>query len=271
VTGRLEGKVAIVTGSSRGLGQYCAFAYAREGAKVVIAARTQQDSERLPGTIYDSVAQIEDRGGQAMAVVCNVADPDSVQAMTDEVLQKWGQIDVVMANAGILPGGGVSTMQLRHFELEFRVNVVGAFYTLRSALPSMLERGTGSLITISSGAADPGRSGHYAATKRAVEAMTVGMADELKDTGIAVNCLKPTSSIRTAGAIFRRTPAERAEYKGLTPESYEEAAILLALQTPATCTGAVFTDAQAVKALGSAEDLSRFKALYPASWAESIS
>ncbi|MCH7642026.1 MAG: SDR family NAD(P)-dependent oxidoreductase, partial [Chloroflexi bacterium] len=94
MAGRLDGKIAIVTGASRGLGQYCAVQYAREGAKVIVAARTEKERDpRLPGTIHDTVRMIEEAGGEALAVVCNVADVDSIKAMVDTVLEKYGRID----------------------------------------------------------------------------------------------------------------------------------------------------------------------------------
>src|SRR5438552_3675333 len=132
MAGRLAGKVAIITGASRGLGQYCAVAYGREGAKVVIAARSETASERLPGTIYETARLVEEAGGEALSIVCNVVDQQSVEAMTHQTLERFGQIDIVMANAGIQPPGGVSTIEPRHLELEFRVNVFGAFYAIRA-------------------------------------------------------------------------------------------------------------------------------------------
>lgn len=268
MTGRLAGKVAIVTGASRGLGQYCALAYGHEGATVVVAARSEHATERLPGTIYETASRIESNGGSALPIVCNVADAQSIEHMVQQVIDRFGQIDVLMTNAGVQPAGGIATIQPRHFELEFRVNVFGTFHAIRAVLPHMFERGSGAIITISSAATRSG--GHYSSTKRAVEALSIGLANEVRDRGVAVNCLKPTSSIRTPGALFRRTPEQRAAYQGLTSESYEEAAILLALQTPATCTGAVLSDAMAVAQLGSPEDFQRFKAMYPPDWSSEL-
>jgi NAD(P)-dependent dehydrogenase (short-subunit alcohol dehydrogenase family) len=257
-----------VTGASRGLGQYCALAYAREGATVVVAARTEQASEKLPGTIFETAQLVESAGGRALPLVCNVADESSVKAAFQQVLDRFGRIDVLMTNAGIQPAGGIASIPPRHFELEFKVNVFGTFHCIRAALPSMIERRGGAIITISSGATRSG--GHYSATKRAVEAMTIGLANELRDKSIAVNCLQPTLSIRTPGALFRRTPEQRLAYQGLSSESYEEAAILLALQTADSCTGAVFSDAAAIAKLGTPHDLERFKVLYPADWSAEL-
>jgi NAD(P)-dependent dehydrogenase (short-subunit alcohol dehydrogenase family) len=268
MAGRLQGKVAIITGSSRGLGQYCAVAYGREGARVIIAARSESDSERLQGTIYDTATLVEEAGGEAFPVVCNVADFASVESMTRQVLERYGRIDVVMTNAGVQPTGRISSMETRHFELELRVNVLGTFYTVRAALPAMIAQRSGSIITISSGAAASGS--HYGATKRAVEGLTLGLAGELREAGIAVNALKPVGSIRTPGAMFRRTPEQQAAYQGMSQESYVEAAVLLALQTPEICTGEVLSDAEAIFKLAGKSKFEEYAKLNPPAWAESV-
>jgi len=248
---RLAGKVAIITGASRGLGEHCAVGYGSEGAKVVIAARTEQVTDpNLPGTIFETAKLVEDAGGEALPVVCNVADESSIRAMVDKVLETFGRIDVLMNNAAVQPPGRISTITPKHWELEFRVNVHGPFLCARAALPAMIEQQSGSIINISSVAARGGS--HYGATKRALEAFTIGLAAEQKDNGIAVNALKPVGAIDTPGLRYRgagTAPIERRA--GLPgPENYVEAAVLLALQTPATCTGEVFNDAEAVERLG---------------------
>jgi NAD(P)-dependent dehydrogenase (short-subunit alcohol dehydrogenase family) len=255
---RLAGKVAIVTGASRGLGQYCAVNYGREGAAVVIAARTEQEKNPdLPGTIHATARLVEQAGGEAYPVACNVADLSSVAFMVDQVMSRYGQVDVLMNNAGIVPPGNNSTIELRHWELEFRVNVHGPFYCTRAVLPHMAQRG-GSVINISSYGSLSGT--HYGATKRALEAMTVGFAEEQRGNGIAVNALKPLVSIETPGMFFpgggvAATPGRAVSQK---PDRYVEAAVLLALQTPDSCTGQIFDDAQAVLQLGDAGTKARF-------------
>jgi citronellol/citronellal dehydrogenase len=99
ISGRLEGKVAVVTGASRGLGEYCALGFAREGAKVAVAARTvEQTNPQLPGTIYHTCKLIEEAGGEALPVVCNVADQASIQDMVTQVLAHWGRIDIAASS-----------------------------------------------------------------------------------------------------------------------------------------------------------------------------
>jgi citronellol/citronellal dehydrogenase len=274
MAGRLAGKVAIITGASRGLGEYCAVGFAREGARVVIAARTTEEKDpRLPGTIYHTAKLVEEAGGEAFPVVCNVADYDSVEAMTKQVLDKWGQIDVLMTNAAVQPPGRISTIQVKHWELEFKVNVHGPFYCIRAALPSMLERDSGNIINISSVAARGGS--HYGATKRAVESMTIGLANELKDKQIAVNALKPVGAIETPGLLFGRAPGQvgggRPGNPDLpSPDSYVEAAVLIALQTPATFTGQVNNDAEVIARLAGEATRKHFRESNPKQWVAAL-
>ena len=273
MAGRLAGKVAVITGASRGLGQYCAVGYGGEGATVVVAARTENEADsRLPGTIHETVDLVKAAGGDAIAIACNVADYDAVERMAQQVLERFGRVDILMTNAAIQPPGRISNMQVKHWELEFRVNVHGSFYPIRAFLPSMQAAGSGNIITVSSIAAHRGGS-HYGATKRAIESMTIGLADELAGEGIAVNCLRPVAAIDTPGFMMGR-PADQPHTRStLTasapPDSYVEAAILFAMQTASSCTGAVLTDAEVVQRF-EPEALERFKTMNPPEWSASL-
>jgi NAD(P)-dependent dehydrogenase (short-subunit alcohol dehydrogenase family) len=272
---RLKDKVCIITGSSRGLGQYCAVGYANEGAKVVIAARTEQETDpRLPGTIYHTAKLVEEAGGEAFPVVCNVADYNSIEAMIKQVLDKYGRIDVLMTNAAVQPPGFLSTIQLRHMDLEFKVNVFGPFWCIRAALPAMQEQKSGSIINISSVAADRGGS-HYGMTKRSMESMTLGFANELRGNGIAVNCMKPVGGIETPGLLFGRAPGQvgggRAGGMGTPPpDSYVEAAVVLATMTPETGTGIVMNDAQIINKFSDEATKKRFRDMNGENWASAM-
>jgi citronellol/citronellal dehydrogenase len=273
MAGRLEGKVAVITGASRGLGRYCAVGFGSEGATVIAAARTEsEENSRLPGTIHETVELVKDAGGDAFAIPCNVADYDSVESMANQVLERYGRVDILMTNAAVQPPGRVASIQVRHWELEFRVNVHGSFYTIRAFLPSMLEAGSGNIITISSVAADRGGS-HYGATKRAVESMTIGLADEVREQGVAVNCLKPVGGIETPGFAMSREPRQpntRSTMTAFAPsDSYVEAAVMLAMQTPTTCTGTVMNDAQVLKRIAP-EAFERYRVMNPPAWSEGM-
>lgn len=273
MAGRLAGKVCIITGASRGLGQYCAVGYGREGAKVVVAARTENvTDERLPGTIYDTARLVEEAGGEALPLVCNVADMQSVEQMVEQVLAKWGRIDVLMTNAAVQPAGFISTIKPKSWELEFNINVHGPFRCIRAALPTMQAQKSGSIINISSIAATGGS--HYGATKRAIEAMTIGLARELKDQGVAVNAMKPVGAIETPGLLFGRPQSQRpggqARPELPKPDSYVEAAVILAAATPDAITGQVLNDAQIVERYAGADLKDRFRAENPQNWVNAM-
>ncbi|MDP6606136.1 MAG: SDR family oxidoreductase [Dehalococcoidia bacterium] len=263
MAGRLEGKVIIVTGASRGLGQYCAVEYGRQGASVAVAARTEQVRDpRLPGTIHDTAKMVDEAGGKGFAVACNVAEHESVMAMVERVIERFGHVDVLMNNAGIQAPGNCSTIELRHWDLEMRINVNGMFYGTRAVLPHMTERGEGNIINISSVAAEMSRSGAYGVSKVAVEGFTERLAEEVQEQGIAVNCLKPVGSVATPGMFFtREQDAPSLDEADPLRDRYVEAAVLLAEQTVASCTGSIFNDAQAVESLADSETKARFAGL----------
>jgi len=269
VSRRLEGRVAIITGASRGLGEYCAVGFAREGAKVVVAARTvEEQNPRLPGTIYHTAKRIEEAGGEALPVICNVADKASVEEMTRQVMAHWGRIDILMNNAAIQPPGANSDIQPKHWELIYRVNVHGPFHCIRAVLPTMSEQERGNIINISSAATLGGTP--YGGTKRALEAMTEGLAAELKPRSIVVNALKPVGAIETPGFLFAQVPREgrtRAAPELPPPDSYVEAAVLLSVQSTDSFTGRVHNDAEVVGYLADEETKDRFRELNPDSWA----
>ena len=151
----------------------------------------------------------EAAGGEALALVCNVGDEASVEAMAQQVMDHWGRIDILMTNAAVQPAGFISTIKPKSWELEFNINVHGPFRCIRAVLPAMQAQKSGNVINISSVAARGGS--HYGATKRAVEAMTIGLARELKDAGIAVNAMKPVGGIETPGLLFGRPQGAGAD------------------------------------------------------------
>jgi citronellol/citronellal dehydrogenase len=241
ITGRFDGRVVVVTGSSRGLGKSLAKTFARQGAAVVVAARTERaEQSKLPGTIHDTAREIRASGGRALPVACDVTKPEQIDAMVAEVIGKLGRIDVLVNNAGVLVAAPTAEMNPKHAELMFRINFWGVFYATRAVLPSMKELGRGNILNITAHAAtnDLGPIAVYGATKAAVNRITVGLAHELRPFGIAVNALGP-GLIETEGAQFGRPPGTPMPPDFSPPDVADEPALYLAAQTAATCTGRV--------------------------------
>ncbi|MBD3647189.1 MAG: SDR family NAD(P)-dependent oxidoreductase [Pseudomonadales bacterium] len=149
---RLDGKVAIVTGGSSGLGKATALAFGREGACVAVAARRQAEIEA-------TAQKINDEGGQALAVVTDVTDPKQVDNLMAATLNAWGRLDVAFNNAGVFPPEGlVHDIEDDTFDQLFDVNVRGTWLCMKAELPHMLEQGSGSIINMASSAGVSGWS-----------------------------------------------------------------------------------------------------------------
>ncbi|MDP3174235.1 MAG: SDR family NAD(P)-dependent oxidoreductase [Phenylobacterium sp.] len=266
---RLAGKVAIVTGASRGLGQHCAMMYAAEGAKVVVVGRNAKENPmRLPGTVFQTAEAIEEfTGGQALAIVCDVTDEAAVESMVDQVLDRWGRIDVLLNNAAYVmaEGEGVAGIPLRLFDQMLQVNVLAAFHVIRAVLPAMQAKRFGNIINVSGRSRT--RGSPLEATKAAMETLTVGLADELKADGVAVNSLRPFGFVDTPGVLLN----SEVKPSDLMPAySYLDAAVLLAMQTADTYTGNVKTDAEIIRELSDAATLQRYAEINPPAWSASL-
>ena len=242
---KLDSKVAIVTGSSRGLGKAIAIGFAREGASVAVAARTEVDNKKLPGTIYQTVDEIKASGHDALAVRCNVADEQSVNDMVENVMAHFGHIDILVNNAGIAYGATVLELPLKRWELVLRVNLTGTFLCARAVLPKMVEQRRGSIINISSIAATDLEGQDftglvYGVSKAGIERFTWGLAAEVGKDNIAVNTIKPKQTVDTEGMRINLPEADWSQW--VSPEIMVKAAVFLATQDATGVTGTVATD-----------------------------
>ena len=156
--GLLDGKVAVITGASRGIGRDMAVVFAREGAKVVVSARTEKEGDfRIPGSIETAVNRILGEGGEATGIRCDVTQESEIEALFEQTVEQYGRIDILVNNAAILIPGKVEEMQIRHWDLLYRVNIRGPFVGCKLVLSQMRQQQHGHIINISSvGAIGPG-------------------------------------------------------------------------------------------------------------------
>ena len=201
---KLEGRAAIVTGASRGLGKAMAIELAREGASVAVAARTvEADKGPLPGTIHETVAEIEKLGGKAIAVRCDVSQEKDVVLMVDKVGREYGTVDILVNNAGVTTPESFLKLPTKKWDLVMNVNLRGTFLCTKAVLPQMVEAKSGSIINLSSILAKKIKfSIPYGATKAAIERFTLGLAKEMKKHNIAVNALCPDFTVTEAVETF---------------------------------------------------------------------
>lgn len=267
---KLKNKVAIVTGASRGIGRDIALVFAREGAKVVAAARTDEDNPRIPGTIHVTVAKIEEMGGEGLAVKTDVTSEESVENLVRTTLDRYGRVDILVNNAAILVPGEIKDMLVRHWDLIWRVNMRGPFLCIQAVLPHMIEQGWGHILNISSrGAIGPGpgpysspaRGGTaYGATKAALERFTQGLAQEVFQYNIAANALSPMRGIATEGN--RYFGGGNRDYTGWRTdgEIMGDAATIICSKEPQEFTGHILYDDEVLHDAG-ITDLSRYTLL----------
>ena len=144
---KLAGKVAIVGGASRGIGKDIALAFAAEGAKVVVVARSEVEPDpRLPGTIHQTVDEIKAAGGEAMAVKADISDEAQVETTAKSALDAYGRVDILVNNAAVLVPRGILDLPTRHIDLHNRVNIKGPILCIRAVLPTMLQQHQGWVI-----------------------------------------------------------------------------------------------------------------------------
>jgi citronellol/citronellal dehydrogenase len=261
--GRLEGKVAIVTGASRGIGQAIAALFASEGARVVCAARTLNEGDHpLAGSLARTIEAIRDQGGDSIAVAADVsAEPDCL-TLVERARDAYGPIDVLVNNAALNYYIPTVEYPTNRWVKAFAVNVHAPFMLSKAVLPDMIARRRGAIVNISSGAAiGPGRGPYadktvrggvmYGASKAALERFTQGLAQELAQYGgIAVACVSPSQVVPTPGTIHHKLVSGPDDPRGEPSSMMARAALLLASEPADKVNGRVTYSQQILKEFG---------------------
>lgn len=197
--GRLDGQVTIVTGGSRGIGRAVALAFAHEGARVAVAAAQDRDALRK---IEEEIAAI---GGDSIAMLADVCRRGDVEGVVQAALSKWGRIDVLVNNAGILRLGPLESISEERWDETLAVHLKGTFHCTQAVIPVMKQQRKGKIINIAAPSALRGSFGvaDYAAAKGGIIAFTKNAASELAAHNIQVNCISPVADTRMTEELTR--------------------------------------------------------------------
>jgi len=241
----LEGKVAIVTGASRGIGRGLARGLALAGADVVCAARTVvEEPGGLPGTIHDAAADVEAAGRRALAVRCDVGVASDVESLFAQTVDAFGRVDVLVNNAMAPTRGTFDGTTVEMWDESMTTTVRSLFVACKGVVPLMAAHGGGSIINISSGAAEHASSAHlpagyavYSVAKAAMERFTSAIAPEIAASGVAINALRP-GAVKTE--LATRELGEDFDWSNwTTPEAVVPAVVFLAQARPPDFTGRI--------------------------------
>ena len=241
----LAGKTLFITGASRGIGLAIALRAARDGANIVVAAKTAEPHKHLPGTIFSAADAIEQAGGHAMPIVVDVREEASVMAAVEEAVQRFGGIDICINNASAINLTGTLQTDMKRYDLMHQVNLRGTFLTSKACVPH-LKRATNPHVLNLSPPLDMsprwfGSHVAYTMAKYGMSMCVLGMAEEFKPDGIAFNALWPRTGIATAAIQFALAGEEGLKHCR-TVEIMADAAHAILTRDARSCTGNFFID-----------------------------
>jgi citronellol/citronellal dehydrogenase len=244
----LRGRVAVVTGASRGIGKALALRLASEGADVVVAAKSEQSSEKLPGSIHETAAAIRAMGRRALPVATDVRDEDAIRNMIERAVAEFGRLDILVNNAGAIWTQPILDTPPKRFDLMMGVNVRAAYIACYYALPHMVKQQWGHVLNMCprlSTEPSPGKVA-YMISKLGMARVAIGLAAEHQKDNIAGNALWPRTIIESQASINWKM-AGRSQWR--TPEILCDASLAIFAQEPRTSTGRQWIDEEALREL----------------------
>lgn len=248
-TKRLQDRVAVITGSSRGIGRDIALALAQEGCHIVVTAKTTEPTPKLPGTIYTVADEVKAFGVQALPLACDVRSAEAIQAMVEQTKTHFGRIDILVNNAGALWWEPVLKTPAKRFDLVMDVNVRASFLTAQAVLPAMIERQWGHIINMS----PPINYDHlanrvgYMISKFGMTMLSMGLAEEMRPHNIAVNSLWPVTLIESLATINWGLGGPEMWRKGTI---MADAVVAMVTREPMACTGQALLDEPVLREAG---------------------
>ncbi|MBL4882368.1 MAG: NAD(P)-dependent oxidoreductase [Oleispira sp.] len=256
----LKNKTIIITGASRGIGREVALACAAEGANIVIAAKSDQPHPKLEGTIHSVVKEVEEAGGQGLAVKVDVRSEEDIDNLIAKTVEKFGGIDAIINNAGAIALSGVESTPLKKLDLMMQVNFRAVFLLSQKALPYLKKSENGHILSFSP-PLDLDRRwmrnhSPYTLTKYGMSMLTMGMSDEFKRYGIAVNALWPRTVIHTAATSFG---GKQSFDRARAPKIMADAAFALLKTEKREITGQLLIDEDFLRTQG-VEDFEQYRA-----------
>jgi citronellol/citronellal dehydrogenase len=255
----LKNKTLFISGASRGIGHAIGMRAARDGANIVIAAKTVEPHPKLPGTIYSAAEDIEKAGGRALPLVIDVRDENSIRDAVEKAIEFFGGIDILVNNASAIRLTGTLDTPMRKFDLMHQVCVRGTFACSQACIPHLRNAENPHILNIAPPLNMEPRwfKNHVAYTmaKYGMSMCVLGMAEELKEDGIAVNALWPKTTIATAAMVLVGGPDSLAQCR--EPAIMADAAHAILTRPSYECTGNFFIDEEVMVEEG-CEDLDRY-------------
>ena len=245
ITMSFKGKTAFITGASRGIGKAIALKLAKDGANIIIAAKSVEENPKLGGTIYSAAKEIEDAGGKALAVQCDIRYEEQIQEAIAKGVETFGGIDILINNASAISLTSTEDTESKRFDLMHSINVRGTFLVSKHCIPHLKKGNNPHIITLSPPLnLDPKWFGShlaYTLSKYDMSMIAIGLAEELKKYNIASNALWPRTTIATA-AVMNLLGGQMLINMSRTPEILADAAYYILKRPSGQCTGNCYLD-----------------------------